>query len=310
MLLGASLLGCGKPQQFITIGTGGVTGVYYPAGDAMAKILNRKSNVYGIRASAESTGGSVYNINAVVQGDLEFGICQSDRQYQAWNGEGEWDGQPQAGLRAVFSLHPEIITVVAADDAGIRGLPDVKGKRINIGNPGSGVRGNAIDVLTAAGIDWETDLQAESLVATEAPKMIQDGRIDGFFHTVGHPSGAIKEATSGRRKVRFVPITGIDDLLSRFAYYAKTDVPVDSYPMAIVEGPVESIGLMTTVVATADTAEDVVYALVKEVMENLEEFKGLHPALAQLTAPGMLEGHTAPFHPGAERYFKEAGLLP
>jgi TRAP transporter TAXI family solute receptor len=310
MTYGMVLAGCGKRQHFITIGTGGITGVYYPAGGAIAKMVNRKADVYGIRASAESTGGSVYNINAVAAGDLEFGIAQSDRQYQAWHGEGEWEGTPQAHLRAVFSLHPEIITLVAADESGIESLAGLSGKRINIGNPGSGARGNAIDVLTAAGLNWETDIKAENLAASEAPTMIQDGRIDAFFYTVGHPSGAIQEVTSGRRKVHFVPITGLDDLVARSPYYAKTQIPVDLYPMATGEGPVESIGLMTTVITSADVDEEVVFAVVNEVMEHLEEFKTLHPALGQLMAEGMLAGHAAPFHPGAERYYKKKGLLP
>lgn len=309
-LMGLALSGCGKPQEFITIGTGGLTGVYYPAGGAMATMINRQSDVYGIRASAESTGGSVYNLNAVIAGDLEFGLAQSDRQYQAVHGEGEWEGMPQSGLRAVFSLHPEIITLVAADDSGIQGLADLNGKRINIGNPGSGVRGNAIDVLTAAGINWKEDIIAENLIASEAPKMIQDGRIDGFFHTVGHPNGAITEVTSGRRKVHFVPVVGVDELVVAFSYYAKARVPVDLYPSATNTGQVESVGLMTTVVTSSEVDEKIVYAVVKEVMENLEEFKVLHPALGHLTLEGMLVGHAAPFHPGAERYFAEAGLSP
>ena len=311
LLLALSFIGSGIAAKrfFATIGTGGVTGVYYPVGGAIAKMINAQRSAYGIRASVESTGGSVYNINAVLSGDLEFGIAQSDRQYQAWHGEAEWKGRPQKNLRAVFSLHPEIITLVAAADAQIQTLADLKGKRVNIGNPGSGHRGNALDVLQAAGLDPETDIKAESLKAAEAPRMLQDGRIDAFFYTVGHPNGAIQEATAGKRKVRLIPITHMDQLLSRKSYYAQASIPADTYPMATNTDQVESIGMLTTFVTSTAVPEDVVYAFTKEVFQNLEPFKKLHPALASLKAAGMREGLTAPLHPGAEKYFREQQSL-
>ena len=310
----AVCLGCsrpGDPVTYVTIGTGGVTGVYYPVGGAISKMINRKSAEYGIRASVESTGGSVYNINAVLSGELEFGVAQSDRQYQAWHGEADWDGKPQKNLRAVFSVHPEIVTLVAADDSGIQTLADLNGKRVNIGNPGSGHRGNALHILEAAGIDPEQDLRAEALKAAEAPKMLQDNRIDAFFYTVGHPAGAIQEATSGKRKVHFVPITGMQALLEEHPYYATTMIPVEDglYPMASSTENVESIGVVTTFVTSSAVPDDVVYAVAKEVFTNLDEFKKLHPALAHLSHESMLEGLTAPLHPGAERYYREAGML-
>ena len=187
--------------RFVTIGTGGITGVYYPTGGAISRMINQKRKEYGIRCTVEATGGSVFNVNAVMSGDLDFGIVQSDRQYQAWNGMAEWkDKGPRKDLRAVFSIHPESVTLVAAEDSGIRSIQDLKGKRVNIGNPGSGQRQNSIDALTAAGIDYEKDLYVEQVKAAEAPGLLQDGRIDAFFYTVGHPSGAIKEATAGKRK--------------------------------------------------------------------------------------------------------------
>jgi TRAP transporter TAXI family solute receptor len=301
-----------KKRVFVTIGTGGVTGVYYPVGGAISKIINKKRKEYGIRSSVESTGGSVYNINAVMTGDLEFGIAQSDRQYQAWHGEADWDGKPQAGLRSVFSLHPEIVTLVAADDSGIQAIDGLKGKRVNIGNPGSGHRGNALDIFRTLGLDPEKDFHAEALKAAEAPKMVQDGRIDAFFYTVGHPNGAIQEATSGKRKVHFVPITGVDALIEKYPYYAKTVIPVEDglYPMASNKKNVESVGVVTTFVTSENVDAGVVYAIVKEVFGQIDQFKKLHPALAHLTRENMLNGLTAPLHDGARRYYIEAGLIP
>ena len=295
---------------YVTIGTGSMTGVYYPTGNAIAKMINEEKKKYGIRASVESTAGSVYNINAVLGGDLTFGIAQSDRQYQASKGLQEWKAQgPQKKLRAVCSFHPEIISLVAAADSGIKTLKDLKGKRVNIGNPGSGQRGNSIDVLAQAGIDVEKDLKVESLTASEAPKMVQDNRIEAFFYTVGHPSGAITEATTGRRKVSFIPITGMEALLKRSPFYAVAQIPVGKYPQAVNDKDVPSIGVKATLVTSSDVADATVYAITKELFENLETFKKLHPAFESLTTENMLEGLSAPLHPGAEKYFREAKLL-
>ncbi len=298
-------------MRFVTIGTGGVTGVYYPLGGAISKIVNKKKKQYNLRVSVESTGGSVFNVNAVMAGDLEFGIVQSDRQYQAWYGLKEWkEVGPQKDLRAICSFHPESVTLVAAVDAGIKTIYDLKGKRVNIGNPGSGQRGNSIDVLTAAGIDWKKDIIAEGLKAAEAPKMLQDGRIDAFFYTVGHPSGAIKEATSGRRKVRFVPIPDdvVKKLTTKYPYYAPAVIPIKFYPMAENKEDVPTFGVKATFVTSIKVPEEIVYIITKEIFENLETLKKMHPAFGILTKESMLQGLTAPIHPGAMKYYKEVGL--
>ena len=314
-VLGVALAfsGAGRAEAkttFITIGTGGITGVYYPTGGAIAKIVNAKKDKYNIRATVESTGASVFNINAIMSGDLEFGIAQADRQYQAYNGLSEWEGKPQKDLRAVFALAPEAVTFVAAEDAGIKTLADAKGKVINLGNPGSGNRQNAIDVLQAAGINIEKDLKGEGIKAADAPRMVQDGRIDGFFYTVGHPNGNIKEATAGKRKCRIVSIPDIAPLTKAFPYYSLTHIDMSQYPEATnKDEDVTTVGMLATLVISAKVPDDVVYAVTKEIFENLDEFKKLHPALAGLTREGMLEGLTAPLHPGAEKYYKEAGLI-
>ena len=297
---------------FVTIGTGGITGVYYPTGGAIAKMVNKKKKEYGIRATVESTGGSVFNINAVMSGDLEFGIAQSDRQYQAVKGLAEWkDKGPQKDLRAVFSIHPESVTLVAAVDANIKKIQDLKGKKVNIGNPGSGQRQNAIDALQAVGLDIKKDIKAESIKASEAPSMLQDGRIDAFFYTVGHPSGAIKEATSGARKVLIADVTGpgIDKMLASKPYYAKAVILKSMYPGAQNTKDAQTFGVKATLITSAKVPDAVVYAITKEVFDNFEAFKKLHPAYAGLTKKMMLEGLSAPIHPGALKYYKEVGLV-
>jgi TRAP transporter TAXI family solute receptor len=297
---------------YVTIGTGGYTGVYHPTGSAIARMVNKKRKTYGIRYTVESTDGSAYNVNAVMSGELEFGLVQSDRQYQAFNGLAEWRNVgPQTDLRAVFSIHPETSTLIAAVDAKINRVKDLVGKRVNIGNPGSGHRQNAIDALTAFGINWRTDLQAKGFFAEEAPGLLQAGRIDALFYTVGHPNQAIKEATSGTRAVRFIPLAGleIDRLVMATSYYAVAMIPVSThYPGAAYAMDVPSFGVKATLVTSAKVPQHIVYAVTKEVFDNIAAFKKLHPAYQGLTPRGMLEGLSAPLHPGALRYYEEAGL--
>lgn len=298
---------------FVTIGTGGTTGVYYPAGNAIARIVNRGWQDHGVRCTVELTDGSVFNVNAILNGKLEFGILQSDRQYQAFNGLEEWaDKGPRKRLRAVFSLHPESVTLMAAVDSGIRTLAELKSKRVNIGNPGSGQRQNAIDALEAAGLDYEKDMKAEGLRADEAPGLLQEGRIDAFFYTVGHPNKAFLDAAAGITEVCFVPINGpgIDRLVAEKPYYAKSFVPADRYPgVANTAKQIDTFGVKATFMTSAEVSDDVVYTLTRAVFENLEEFSKLHPAFQTLTREGMLEGQSAPIHPGAMRYYREAGLM-
>ena len=297
---------------FISIGTGSVTGVYYQVGAAIMALVNRGQAAHGIKASFRATGGSVYNINAVLNGDLDFGICQSDRQFQAIKGLAEWkEGGPRSELRAICSVHPEAVTLVAAEDSGIRTLADLKGKRVNIGNIGSGSRRNAMDVLAAIGLDWKRDVKAEEVKASESSTLLQDGRIDAFFFTVGHPNGAIEEATAGRRAVRFVPITGMDGLRKKSPYYSEAIVPVALYAKVKNSEDVPTVGVMTTLVTSAAVSEHVVYSLTKAVFDGLTEFKGMHDAFAGLEANTMVSaGLSAPLHRGAEKYFAEKGLLP
>lgn len=298
-------------RQFVTIGTGGVTGVYYPTGGAISRMINEKAKQYNIKATVESTAGSVYNINAVLSGDLEFGVAQSDRQYQAFHGMAEWaETGPQKDLRAIFSIHPESITLIASVASGIKTVRDLVGKRVNIGNPGSGQLQNSKDVLQAFRVDL-AQINAEQVKAVEAPGLLQDEKIDAFFYTVGHPNGNIKEATSGRIKVRIIPILGkgIDDLLAKTPYYAKAVIPKKFYPSAENEGDVDTIGVKATFVTSKNLDQNIVYAITKEVFDNLDDFKKLHPAYAVLTKENMLKGLSAPIHQGALKYYRETGLV-
>lgn len=298
---------------FVTIGSGDFSGVYFPTGLAIAKMINEKRGQYGIRATIESTPGSVFNLNAIMAGYMEFGLAQGDKQYQAVNGLAEWTKKgPQKELRAVFSLHHESVVLVAAVDAGINTIADLKGKRVNLGNPGSGQYRNAIDALKAVGIDPKRDILPEKVKATEAPALLLDNRIDAFFCTVGHPSETVQLASSGEREVRIIPIFGpaIDKLIADNKFYSKTTIPVQRlYPNLAIPMDVSTFGVVATLCTSSKVPEDLVYTVTKEVFENLDGFRRQHPALVNLTKEGMLEGLSAPLHPGALKYYKEAGLV-
>ncbi|MBN2644684.1 MAG: TAXI family TRAP transporter solute-binding subunit [Desulfuromonadaceae bacterium] len=313
LLVAISLIpvaGFAARTTYVTIGTGGVTGVYYPTGGAIAKMVNNKRKEYNLRATVESTGGSVFNLNAMSVGDLEFGIVQSDRQYQAYNGLGEWEGKPFTKLRAVFSIHPELVTILAGADKNIKTVADLKGQVVNIGAPGTGQRGNALDLFEALGMEPDKDFKSEGLKPAESAGMLQDGRIDAYFYTVGHPNGSIKEAVAGVRKVNFVAVPEdiTSKLVNKYSFYAAADIPVALYPGVVNDVDVPTYGVKATLCTSADVPDDVVYAITKEVFENFEEFKTLHPAYASLTKKQMLDGLSAPIHPGAMKYYKEAGL--
>jgi TRAP transporter TAXI family solute receptor len=296
----------------VTIGTGGKTGVYYPVGKAIAQIVNQNSQEYGFQVKVEPTGGSVFNVNAIIVGDLEFGIVQSDRQYQAWNGSKDWKERgSQKKLRSICSFYPESVFLLAGDDTGIETLSDLKGKHVNIGNIGAGARGNAIDAMQACGLDWRRELNAESFRWDDAVKMLRDGQIDAFFHTIGHPHDSIKEATTGPRKVHFVPLTGdcIVQLAAKWPYYAISHIPKDFYPMARNTEDIETFGVKATFCTSADVPEEIVYTMTREIFTHLEDLKALHPALGLLTQDAMLEALSAPIHPGAMKYYKEVGLI-
>lgn len=297
-------------EEFITIGTGGVTGVYYPTGGAICRLVNKGRAEHGIRCSVESTGGSVYNINTIREGELDFGVAQSDWQYHAYNGTSRFEENgPFEGLRAVFSVHPEPFTVVARADAGVKDFSDLEGKRVNIGNPGSGQRGT-MEVLMAA-LGWTTDnfALATELKIAEQSAALCDNQIDAMVVTVGHPSGTIQESTTACDSV-IVNVTGeaVDKLISENSYYRTATIPGGMYRGT--DEDVITFGVGATFVTSENVSEEAVYAVVAAVFDNIEDFRKLHPAFANLDPKEMATaGLSAPLHPGAEKYYHEHGLI-
>lgn len=296
-----------QEQQFVTVGTGGVTGVYYPAGGAVCRLVNQTRDEHGIRCSAESTGGSVFNINTIMAGDLNFGVAQSDVQYNAYNGIGDAFPEPFEDLRFVFSLHPEPFTLVVRPDSGIESFEDLAGKRVNVGNPGSGQRATMELVMDRYGWTMDDFALASELPSREQAQALCDNQIDAFVFTVGHPSGSISEpVTTCDAQVISVDGDIIAEIVDEFPYYFWATIPAGMYNN---EEDVTTFGVGATFVSSTATPADVVYTVVKSVFDNFEEFTALHPAFAALTPEGMATaGESAPIHEGALRYFEEAGL--
>ncbi|WP_341703769.1 TAXI family TRAP transporter solute-binding subunit [Ferrovibrio sp.] len=314
-LLGAALLatlpGTGIAQQkFITIGTGGVTGVYYAAGGAICRLLNKDRKAHGIRCSVESTGGSAYNINTIKAGELDFGMAQSDVQYNAAKGQAQFkDGGAYGDLRAVFSVHPEPFTVLARKEAGVSKFEDFKGKRFNVGNPGSGTRNSMEELLSAMGWKLSDFSLASELKADEQGPALCDNKIDGFFYGVGHPNANIQDPTT-TCGAKLISLEGpvVDKLVKDNSYYAYATIPAGMYnnnPQAT-----KTYGVLATLVSSTKVDEATVYQLVKAVFENFDEFKKLHPAFGHLDPKNMIkDGLSAPLHVGAAKYYKEKGWM-
>ncbi|EJL6399980.1 C4-dicarboxylate ABC transporter substrate-binding protein [Vibrio cidicii] len=310
--IAAAVMGAGavNAQEFITIGTGSVTGVYYPTGGAICKLVNKGRKEHNIRCSVESTGGSGYNVNTIRAGELDFGVVQSDSQYNGYNGLGEFsEFGPYKKLRAVFSLHTEPFNIIVRSDSGIEGLKDLAGKRVNIGNPGSGDRATMGVVMNAMGWTNDSFKLASELKGSERSQALCDNKIDAFIYMVGHPNGSIKEATTSC-DAKLISATGpqIDKLVADNPYYTYTTVPADMYRGTNTD--VKSFGVAATLVTSADVSDAVAYNVAKAVFEDFDTFKRLHPAFANLKKEDMVKaGISIPLHPGAVKYYKEVGLL-
>ncbi|MEQ8709566.1 MAG: TAXI family TRAP transporter solute-binding subunit [Rhodospirillales bacterium] len=302
--------GASAQQQFISIGTGGVTGVYYPTGGAICRLVNAGRKEHGIRCSAESTGGSAYNVNTIKAGELEFGVAQSDVQYDAYNGTGGFkEAGPYKDLRSMFSVHAEPITVVARKDANVKNFSDLKGKRVNIGNPGSGTRATWETLEAAYG--WKRDdlKLASEMKSAETGQALCDNKIDAYFWLVGHPASLVQETVSSC-EANLVAVTG--DIPDKFvkdnAYYRYADIPGGMY--AGNPDPTKTFGVGATFVSSATVDEKVAYVVAKAVLSNLDDFRKLHPAFANLKAEEMISASlSAPLHAGAEKAYKELGLI-
>ena len=296
--------------KYITIGTGGVTGVYYPTGGAICRLMNKIKKQTNIKCTVEATGGSVYNVNSIKKGELDFGIAQSDVVYQAYNGEGKFKNKPYKGLRVVMSIHPELLTLVVRKDSKIKSFFDLKGKRINIGNPGSGNEAAVKSLFSYCKSLNLKDIKAEQLKASEAPMALKDKKIDGYFYMIGHPTANIKDAANSI-DIDLIPLDNVpaaQKLVKEKPYYAWGVIPAGMYKG--VNHPTKTYGVKAILVTSNKMDDKTVYYLTKTILDNFDKFKRMHPAYKNLTKKDLLKGFDLNImHPGAKKAFKEAGLL-
>ena len=303
-------------RKFIAIGTGGPTGVYFAVGNAICRLVHKEAaegrkegRKHGIRCSAPSTGGSTYNIGQIAEGELDFGVAQSDWQYHAYKGDTPDQVKPFDKLRSVFSVHPEPYQVIVGKDTGIKSFTDLKGKTFNIGNPGSGQRGTTEVLMKAHGMTVADFKVATELTSTEQANALCDGKIDAFGYTVGVPNAGVAVATDGC-DAKIISLDGPVEkkLVDEFPYYAFATIPKGTYKTS--DADVTTFGVMATFVTSADVDDDLVYEVVRAVFENIDDFRQLHPAFEHLDPKRMItDGLTAPLHPGAIKYYKEKGLM-
>jgi len=297
-------------DKYVTIGTGGQTGVYYVVGQSICKLVNRGTKTHDIKCTAPSTGGSVANLNAIRAGEQDMGVAQSDWQYHAYNGTSKFEeAGPNKDLRAVFSVHQEPFTVIARTDSGIKTFDDLKGKRVNVGNPGSGQRGTMEVLMAAKGWTMDDFKLASELKSAEQAQALCDNKVDAIVFTVGHPNGSIQEATTSCDAI-IVPVTGseVDKLVADNAYYAKAKIPGGMYKGT--DADVDTFGVGATFVSSTKTDPETIYVVVEAVFDNFDRFKKLHPAFQHLDAKAMTTNNlSAPLHDGAAKYYKEKGMM-
>ena len=318
--LSLPMMSVAKAAEFFTIGTGGPTGVYFQVGNSVCKMLHKqaisaehgrkKGTNKAYRCTAPSTGGSNYNIGQIKAGEFQFGVAQSDWQFHAVNGSSKWEGKKFGDLRAVFSVHNEPFQIWARKKAKVKNFDGLKGKVVNIGNPGSGQRGTMEELMKAMGADMSMFKGTTELTSSQQVKALCDGKIDAFGYSVGFPNGAMEEAATCAAKAMPINLTGgpVQGLIDGADYYAKAVIPKGTYTGQ--KKDVTTFGVKATFVTGANVPEELVYLVTKAVMENFDDFKKQHPAFAFLEKKNMIkDGLSAPLHPGALKYYKEAGLM-
>jgi TRAP transporter TAXI family solute receptor len=297
--------------DYITIGTGSITGVYYPTGGAICNMVNKQKFMTDVRCAKESTGGSVYNINAIRTNEIDFGIAQSDIAYQAYNGLGKFKKRANKELRVIMGIYPELLTLVVRRDSGIKSLKDIEGKRVNIGNHGSGQRSTVEQLFEMSKkLDINMLDKAYSMKASEAVNAIKSNKIDGYFYVVGHPTANIKEVatTTG------IDIISIDNsscatlkkLLKKYPYYSMGKIEANTYNG--IKDDRSSFGVKALLLTSAQSSDRVVKIITKAILDNFEEFKSLHPAYKNITKTSLIQGLGIPQHKAAKKVFEDMDI--
>jgi uncharacterized protein len=316
LLAGALSLGTANATEFMSIGTGGPTGVYFQVGNAVCQMVHRNAGEgrsdgmqHGYRCSAPSTAGSIYNIKNIESGELQFGVAQSDWQYHATNGTSNFEGAQVSDLRSVFSVHPEPFQILVGGNTGIKNWEDLEGKTVNIGNPGSGQRGTFEVLLAANSVGTDYFGSSTELTSSEQSSALCNGDIDAYGYTVGVPNAGVSQAADGcGATIINLNNDAVLGLVKDNPFYAFATIPAGTY--STIESNVTTFGVKATFVTSAKVDADMVYEVVRAVFENFDAFKSLHPAFSNLSPLQMMsEGNSAPLHEGAIRYYKEKGWM-
>jgi uncharacterized protein len=297
-------------EKTITIGTAGELGVYYPAGGAICRLVKRGFKEHGISCSVKPTSGSVYNLKALRSGTLDMVLAQSDWIYHDSRGSDDFAASgPDKALRSVFLLHTEAFTVLVRADSGINTVQDLKQHRIGIADDGSGMRATAEEFFKAEGWNKDVFTKVDEFKPDQQGDALCAGKVDAILFMAGHPNGTTQEATD-KCKMRLVAVKGpeIDALLHKNPYYVRVSIPGGMYKGS--PRSTQTFGVKAALVTSSRISEEVVYQVVKAVFDNLDNFKTLHPVFSTLDKSQMIaKGLIVPLHPGALRYYHEAGLL-
>jgi len=300
-LISIVAVGCAPKQRFVTIATGGTAGTYFPLGGALAEIWNK--NIKGMNANATSTGASAANIAMLKEAKVDVIFVQNDAAFYAMNDLESYKGKAMPDIRGLASLYDETCQLVALADSKIKGVGDLKGKRVSVGAAGSGVEANARQILEAAGLTYD-DIKVQYLSFAESASNLKDGNIDAAFNTAGAPTAAIQDLAASK-KIVLVPVDGAvgDALMKKWAFYTPTKIPAGTYQGVDADVMTVSVKSMLCVSAKADPK--LVYDMLKTMFANGERMAASHKKGADIKLATAVDGMSVPLHPGAEKYYKE-----
>ena len=305
LVISAALTGCAPQKTNLILATGGTSGTYYPFGGSMAQIFNSK--IQNMNVTAQATGASVENLKLIGQKEAELAIVQNDMTDYAYNGTEAFKDSKIANVRVIANLYPEVIQIVSSADSGIKTLTDIKGKKFSVGAPGSGVEANARQLLDVMGMTYN-DFSANYLSFAESADSLKDNHIDGFLFVSGIPNAAIQDtATTSSLNFVSIPDDVIKKLIDKYPFFTEIVIPAGTYKGQTAD--VKTVAMKATLVAGAEVPEKVIYDLTKALFENQPELASAHAKGAELSLESAVNGVSVPFHPGAEKYYKEVGAI-
>ena len=308
-IFGVSLVICGcsktAAQKDYILATGGTSGTYYPFGGAIANIWNTK--IENMNVTAQATGASAENLRLINKGEAEYAIVQNDVMDYAYNGSDMFEGEKLANIATIGTLYPEVVQIAASKDSGIKSIADLRGKRVSIGDAGSGVEFNAKQILEGYGITFD-DIKKNNLSFKESAEGIQNGTLDACFVTAGVPNSALQELafTSG---LILIPVDddAAEKICSKYGYYTKTTIPGGTYKGT--DNDTQALAIKATLAVNSSLDENIVYEMTKALFENLNTLGDAHAKGKEVSAAAAVTGVSVPFHPGAIKYYKEIGLM-